>query len=257
MRSYPILKTEFEIDVMQKAGEILAFIHAELAKMIEPGISTMALELRARKLMEEKKITPAFLGYSGFPAVACISVNEEIVHGIPSVASILKNGDVVSIDLGVVKDGFFSDAARTYIVGNDSVSTKQGQKLVEETYKALLAGIDAFQEGNTLLDISTAIYNVAQSSKLGVVYQYCGHGIGRLLHEDPPIYNYPAQHISNFSLKEGMVFAIEPMFTLGSGDTELCEDGWTVITRDRSCAAHWEHTVALTKKGPVVLTLCE
>lgn len=256
MRCYPLLKTAFEIDTMQKVGEMLALIHVELSKMIEPGISTMALELRARKLMEQKKITPAFLGYSGFPAVACISINEEIVHGIPSETTILKDGDVVSIDLGIVKNGFFSDAAKTYLVGGDSCASKRCQTLVKKTYEALLAGIDAFQEGSTLLDISTAIYNVAQSSNLGVVYQYCGHGIGRFLHEDPPIYNYPAQHIPNFSLREGMVFAIEPMFTLGSGDTEVCEDGWTVVTKDRSYAAHWEHTVALTKKGPVVLTDC-
>lgn len=247
-----ILKTAKEIESMREAGAIVCSILDSLESMVEEGISTMDLEMRARALCKEYKVQPAFLGYYGYPAVLCTSVNEEVVHGIPSPKKILHNGDIVSIDMGVILNGYFGDSARTCVVGTVN---SEIQHLIDKTRHALDVGINKMVSQGSLSELSSSIYNVAYESGLGVVRDYSGHGIGRNLHEPPSVYNYVPHGYKDIKLEIGMVLAIEPMFTLGSHEVNVLNDKWTVVTRDNSYSAHFEHTVAITEEGPKVLTI--
>jgi len=244
------LKTEREIESMRRAGRVVARILDETAELVAPGITTWELDRFAESKCKEYGVTPAFKGYHGFPASFCISVNEEVVHGIPSKKRILKEGDIVGVDFGVVADGWYGDSARTYPVGKVAASALQ---LVEVTKRSLERGIQQCREGNHVSDIGHAIQNYVESFGFSVVRDFVGHGIGRALHEDPQVPNYgsPGRGIS---LKKGMVLAIEPMINLGKPEVKVLGDGWTAVTVDRSLSAHFEHTVAITDQGPEILT---
>ncbi len=243
------LKSPREIEQMRQAGRVVAGLLKQLAAMVRPGLKTKALDDEARTYLERSAAEPAFLGYRGFPASVCVSVNEEVVHGIPG-ARTIGEGDVVSIDAGAVVDGWYADAAITMIVGRGSPHAK---RLVETTREALDAGIAQAAAGRRLSDISHAVQELVEREGFGVVREFVGHGIGRALHEDPPIPNFGPPQMGP-RLEEGMVLAIEPMVTMGGHDVEVLGDGWTAVTKDRSLAAHFEHTVAITDHGTEVLT---
>lgn len=243
------IKSEKELAYMREAGSIIADVMEIVTSKVEPGISTKELDNIALKEIYCLGAKPAFLGYLGFPACFCISVNDEIVHGIPSDRMLLQ-GDIVSIDGGVIVNGYYSDHAITIPVGKIS---KELDNLISDTKTALYRGIKASCNNNRVGDIGNAIESYITPKKYGLVREYVGHGIGRNLHEGPQIPNYGIKN-SGIQLNVGMVIAIEPMINLGSGETILCDDGWTVRTRDGSESAHFEHTVAITEEGPVILT---
>ena len=247
------LKSPREIEIMRRANLIVAEVLQEVKKLIAPGITTLELDALAEELTYKKKAKPAFKGYvmAGrlYPRSLCTSVNEEIVHGIPS-QRVLKEGDIVGIDFGVIYDGFYGDSAMTVGVGEVSESARF---LMEVTEKALYRGIDELQEGKRLGDLSSAIQKMVEASGFSVVREFVGHGIGKMLHEDPPIPNY-GESARGPRLMEGMVLAIEPMVITGSHEVRMKEDGWTAVARDGSLAAHFEHTVAITKDGPDILS---
>jgi methionyl aminopeptidase len=226
---------------MNKANRVVHSVLDLLENEIKEGISTAKLDKMAEECARDLDTEPAFKGYRGFPNALCISINEEIVHGIPSKRTI-KTGDVISVDFGVKYKGFYGDAARTIVVGE---ANKKIKGLIEKTREALFVGIEVVKIGNRLYDISLAIKNVAEKNKYGIVRQLSGHGIGSTLHEFPPVFNYIDKNVPNIRLQEGVVFALEPMFCLGSGEIELSKDGWTVITADHSISAHWELSVAI------------
>ncbi len=243
------LKTPQEITQMRDAGRIVAELLAHLAAAIEPGMTTKALDEKALAFIRQKGAEPAFLGYRGFPATICVSINEEIVHGIPGDRKV-REGDVVSIDAGAILHGLYADAATTVTVG---AVPRTAQRLIDATRQALECGIAQAVVGNRLSDISHAVQCRLEQDGFGVVREFVGHGIGRALHEEPPIPNFGPPH-TGLRLKAGMVLAIEPMATLGGHELEILQDGWTAVTRDRSLAAHFEHTVAIMNEGPAVLT---
>lgn len=245
------LKSERELDLMRKAGSVVAQILDELTKMAKPGMSTGELDHYAESRCKEFKVKPAFKGYHGFPATVCISINDEVVHGIPSPKRILKEGDIVGLDFGVSYDGWFGDSARTVAVGAIIPETK---KLLDVTEESLRRGIQECREGNRVFDIGHAIQKYVEPYGYGVVREFVGHGIGRALHEDPQVPNYGPQG-KGLLLKVGMVLAIEPMINAGGPEVKVLKDGWTAVTVDRSLSAHFEHTVAITPKGPEILTL--
>lgn len=245
-----VLKSKKEIDIMHDANAIVHDALDFIEQEIKPGVSTAEMdEMAADALSRYEKSTSAFKDYMGYPAVLCVSVNDEVVHGVPG-ERIIQDGDIVSVDFGAIYNGFFGDAARTFVVGETSNENKQ---LVDRTKDALMAAINEMVDGNTLHDISKAIWNVSHEYKYGNVKKFCGHGIGRELHEDPKVLNYVDKNQSDIRLRNGMVFALEPMFTLGSEDVVVSKDGWTVITMDHSISAHWELSVAITNDGPIVL----
>ena len=243
------LKTANEIELMRQAGRIVAGLLTTLAGLVQPGMKTKTLDEAARTYLRKLGAAPAFLGYRGFPAAICVSVNEEVVHGIPGERRI-REGDVVSLDAGAVVSGFYADAAITVTVG---AVIPLVRRLVETTQQALVMGIRQAAVGNRLSDISHAVQGVVEEAGLGIVRDFVGHGIGRAMHEEPPIPNFGAPHMGP-RLKAGMVLAIEPMVTGGNPDVEILEDGWTAVTKDRSLAAHFEHTVAITDEGTEILT---
>ena len=243
------LKTHSELDAMRRAGRIVAGLLNHLVDFLRPGLKTKALDEAAMAYLAREKAKPAFLGYRGFPACICVSVNEEVVHGIPGERR-LRSGDLVSLDAGAVLDDLYADAATTAGVG---AVAPRARRLAEATRRALEAGIAQAVIGNRLSDISHAVQRVAEGDGFGVVREFVGHGIGRALHEDPPVPNFGPPHTGP-RLQDGMVLAIEPMVTLGRPDVRVLEDGWTAVTVDRSLAAHFEHTVAITERGPEVLT---
>jgi len=247
--SIPI-KSSIDVKEMREAGRILAGILKELEKIIAVGVSAKDVEQEAETLMRKHGVRSAFKGYRGYPASICVSVNEEVIHGIPREDKTFKEGDAVSIDMGIVRGGYFVDAARTCRVGNVARTTDH---LVETARKALDRGIERFQVGNHLGDISSAIEQTVVKEGFSVVREFVGHGIGRSLHEEPAIPNYGNAH-EGIRLEEGMVFAIEPMVNEGRGTVTILDDGWTAVTADRRPSAHFEHTVALTSGGPVILT---
>jgi len=218
--------------------------------MIAPGISTFELDRLAEARCKELGVIPAFKGYRGFPACVCISINEEVVHGIPSKKRIMQSGDVVGLDFGVSADGWFGDSARTIPVGKIS---PQARQLLDVTAEGLKKGIEQARPGNHLLDIGYAIQNYVEGFGYSVVREFVGHGIGRALHEDPQVPNYGAKG-KGMLLKEGMVLAIEPMVNAGGHEVKVLADGWTAVTEDRSLSAHFEHTIAITAQGAEVLT---
>ena len=242
-------KSREEIKLMKEAGNIVALVHQEMKKIIEPGLSTKDLDEAAMKIIKEHKAIPTFLGYNGFPASICASINGEVVHGIPSEKTILKEGDIISIDVGATYRGLVGDGAWTYPVGNISDECKM---LLETTEKALFAGIEKMRDGALLDDVSGAVEDVAKSKNLGIVRQYGGHGVGHSMHEEPFVFNYRVGN--NFVLKHGMTIAIEPMLNLGGDDVHTLEDDWTVVTNDGRPSAHFEHTVHVTDGGPEILT---
>ena len=245
------IKTAAEIEKMRASGRILRQVHDAIAPVVRPGATTMDLESAAMAKIEAFGVKAAFKGYHGYPAALCTSINEEVVHGMPSTKRVLGEGDIVSIDCGVILDGYYSDAAVTYAVGTVSAET---ERLLRTTEASLDAAINAARVGGRLGDISFAVQRVCEAEGFGVVRDFVGHGIGRAMHEDPPVPNFgPAG--KGPRLKAGMVLAIEPMINAGGPDVRVLKDGWTAVTVDGSKSAHFEHTVAITKDGPQVLTL--
>jgi methionyl aminopeptidase len=245
-----LIKTEAEIGKMRRSGQALHQVHEAVRPLIVAGASTMDLEKAAAAKMDALHAVSAFKGYHGYPAVLCTSVNSEVVHGIPSAKRILADGDIISIDCGVIVDGFYSDAAVTYAVGTPSPAVK---KLLDVTQASLEAAIQQAQVGGRLFDISSVVQEMCEAQGFGVVKEFVGHGIGRSMHEDPQVPNFGTRG-KGPRLKAGMVLAIEPMINAGGAGVKVLPDGWTTITLDGSVSAHFEHTVAITKDGPKVLT---
>lgn len=245
------IKSFREIELMRKSGRLLAQVHEELAKVIRPGISTKEIDAVCEELIRGCGGTPNFLHYQGYPASVCVSVNEEVVHGIPRADRILKEGDIVSLDTGLIYQGYHSDAARTYAVGKIS---PEAEKLIEVTRGCFFRGITYARAGKHLHDISNAIAVCAIAHDYGIVHDLVGHGIGKSMHESPMIPNFP-QRRRGVRLRAGMTLAIEPMINIGTGDVEWLDDGWTVVTADRSLSAHYENTVLITDGEPEILTL--
>ena len=243
------LKTIREIELMRRAGRVVAGLLNHLAAMVRPGMKTHVLDEESLAYLHREGAKPAFLGYRGYPASICVSVNEEVVHGIPGERKIAE-GDLVSIDAGAVVEGFYADAATTMIVGAGSTLAR---RLVETTRQALEDGIARAVVGNRVSDISHAVQQRVEREGFGVVREFVGHGIGQALHEDPPIPNFGPPNVGP-RLKAGMVLAIEPMVTAGGHEVEVLNDGWTAVTKDHSLAAHFEHTVAVTPHGAEILT---
>lgn len=235
---------------MRRSGQALRRVHEAVRPLVVAGASTMDLENAAAAKMEELKAISAFKGYRGFPAVLCTSINSEVVHGIPSPKRVLADGDVVSVDCGVIVDGFYSDAAVTYAVGTPSATTR---KLLDVTQASLEKAILQAQVGGRLGDISSVVQEMCEAEGFGVVREFVGHGIGKSMHEDPQVPNFGARG-KGPRLKAGMVLAIEPMINAGGPEVKVLPDGWTTVTLDGSYSAHFEHTVAITKDGPQVLT---
>lgn len=245
------IKSAKEIELMREAGRLLEITHNELAKAIKPGISTWEIDKLGEKIIRSFGCVPNFLNYNGFPASICVSVNDEVVHGIPSRHRILQEGDIVSLDAGLIYKGFHSDAARTHAVGKVS---PEAQKLMDVTKQSFFEGIKYAKAGCHLHEISAAIGNYARSHGYGVVEDLVGHGIGKALHEDPQIPNFP-QKRRGIRLMPGMTLAIEPMINIGRPDVEWLDDDWTVVTEDGSLSAHYENTVLITEGEPELLTL--
>jgi methionyl aminopeptidase len=244
------LKNEKEIAGIRASGRLLAWTLQELAKLVAEGITTRELDAFARSWIESHGGKPAFLGYNKYPASLCVSINNEVIHGIPGPRK-LRTGDIVSLDLGVNLNGYFSDSALSVAVGQ---TTRRREKLIQVTKECLERGVSQALAGNRISDIGGAVSDHATRNGFGVVREYCGHGVGFANHEDPQIPNYVSAG-PNPRLKEGMVLAIEPMVNAGTGDIELLDDGWTVVTEDGEDSAHFEHTVVVLRDGMEILTL--
>ena len=242
-------KSREEIKLMKQAGHIVALVHQEMKNVIKPGITTLELDKIAHEVIKDNKAFPTFLGYNGFPATICASVNEQVVHGFPSADVVLKEGDIISVDVGATYRGLVGDSAWTYAVGEIKPDI---QKLLTATEKALYAGLSKVKNNALLEDASGAIEDVALENGLGIVRQYGGHGVGRQMHEEPFIYNYRTGN--KLVLKSGMAVAIEPMLNLGCDDVYVLDDGWTVVTRDHKPSAHFEHTIIVTDDGMEITT---
>ena len=247
------IKAPHEIEKMRESCKRLAVVHDEIGKLIRPGVSTWELDRQAFALIKELGGTPNFLHYNGYPATICASVNEVVVHGIPSKDIVLKEGDIIGLDLGMIYEGYHSDAARTHLVGNCS---EEDRKLVEVTKQSFFEGVKFAREGCHLYDISAAIQKYAESFGYGVVRDMVGHGIGTRLHEDPEVPNFkPFGRGKGLMLRAGMTLAIEPMISAGTWRIEVLEDGWTTVTADGKKNAHYENTVLITEGDPEILTL--
>ncbi len=244
------LKSPSDLEKMRRAGRIAGEALQEVGRLVRPGVTTKDLDQAAERLIRKAGALPTFLGYRGYAASICASVNEEVVHGIPSAKRVLKDGDIISIDLGATFDGFVGDTAATFAVGKIS---DEDQRLMSVTRDALAKGIEQMRPGKRLGDVSNAIQRCAEAAGFGVVRDYVGHGIGRQMHEEPGVPNYGAAG-SGMRLEEGLVLALEPMITAGHYEVRVLPDGWTVVTRDGRRAAHDEHTVAITGRGPEILT---
>ena len=242
-------KSRDEIKRMRHAGDIVALVHQKMREVIEPGISTKELDNIAFKIIKENRAIPTFLGYHGFPGSICASINEEVVHGIPHEDRIVKEGDIISIDVGATYGGMVGDGAWTYPVGKIDA---EKQRLLAATEEALMNAIPQMRDGNVLDDVSGAIEMVANREKLGIVRQYGGHGVGHNMHEDPFLFNYRVG--DKTPLKHGMVIAIEPMLNLGCDEVVVADDEWTVSTADKQPSAHFEHSVLVTEDEPLILT---
>ena len=243
------IKTPRELERMKQAGKVVAHTLKALQAAVEPGITTADLDFVARSEIARHRAIPSFVGYRGFPAAVCVSINNEIVHGIPG-ERVINEGDLVSVDVGAIVDGFHGDAAVT--VGAGEIS-EEAQRLIDATRDSLDCGIEAAVIGARIGDISFAVQNHAESLGFSVVREYVGHGIGRRMHEEPSVPNY-GKPGRGLQLREGMALAIEPMLNIGDWTTSLMNDGWTVVTRDGSLSAHFEHSIAITTEGPIVMT---
>ncbi len=236
---------------MRRAGRVVAEMHEECRRVVKPGVTTAEIDLVAREVLERRGARSNFLNYNGFPAVICTSPNDVVVHGIPSPKVVLAEGDIVGLDCGAIVEGWHADAAVTVGVGTINA---ESQRLIDVTESALMAAIAAISDGNRLGDIGAEVQRVAESAGFAVVRGYTGHGIGTAMHEEPSVPNHgPAGR--GLRLKQGMVLAIEPMVNLGTDKTKVLDDEWTVVTADGRRSAHFEHTIALTGHGPVILTL--
>ena len=244
------IKSEEEIKILAEANRIVAAILQSLKSIVRPGVSTKELEHLADELIKKSGAIPAFKGYKGYPASICTSVNEEVVHGIPSSKRILKDGDIVGVDLGVKFKDYYGDATITYPVGKIN---SDAQRLLEVTEKALYEGIEKCRKDNYLFDISSAIQSFVEENGYNVVRDFVGHGIGRELHEEPQVPNFGKPH-TGAVLREGMVLSIEPMVNQGTWEVKVLDDGWTAVTLDGSLSCHFEHTIAIMKNGPVILS---
>ncbi len=247
------VKSKHELDLMRASGKVTAAVLKLMTELVKPGVSTYDLDKAAEETIRSFGATPCFLGYAGYPGSICASINEEVVHGIPKKDRILKSGDIISIDTGARLDGFCSDAAITLGVGKVS---DEAQRLMDVTKKSLHKAIGLVKPGARLGDIGHAVETFAELHNMGVVRDYCGHGIGRNMHEEPSIPNFGKPGTGPL-LEEGMVLAIEPMITAGTYRVRQLSDGWTVVTRDGSLAAHFEHTVAVTAHGSEIFTAFE
>lgn len=245
-----ILKSPRELEKMRAANKIVAETHAYLAEHLEAGISTVEIDRLGEEFIKKAGGIPSFKGYHGYPAALCISINEEVVHGIPSKKRIIEEGDLVSIDIGVYYDGFHGDAARSYGIGRIS---EEAERLIKVTEESFFAGIKKALLGNRLTDISHAIQKHAESNGFSVVRDYVGHGIGQKMHEDPQVPNFGKPNRGPL-LKAGMTLAIEPMINLGTYRVKTLDDGWTVVTADGMLSAHYENTIAITEEGPEILS---
>jgi methionyl aminopeptidase len=246
-----VCKSSSEIEKMRRSGRMVREVLDSVREAVAPGVTTMDLERVAERKIKELGAKPAFKGYYDYPCVLCTSINDEIVHGIPSERRVLKTGDIVSIDTGVVLDGFYGDSAITVPVGGEL--DPELQKLLDVTRESLYRGIEAARIGNTIGDVGAAVQKLVEANGFSVVREFVGHGIGTKLHEDPQVPNYGAPG-SGPRLRDGMVLAIEPMVNVGEPETRLLNDKWTAVTKDGSWSAHFEHCVAVTKNGPVILT---
>lgn len=245
-------KSPADLDKMRRAGRIVAETIAIVRDALRPGMSTHDLDDIAEREIRARGATPSFKGYRGFPATLCTSLNDEIVHGIPG-DRVIRAGDLVKVDCGAIVEGFHGDAAVSIPVGEPD---PQVAKLIETTERSLWAGIQEARRGNRIGDIGAAVQTLAEGAGFSVVREYSGHGIGRALHEEPPVFNH-GRPGKGLSLEEGLVIAIEPMVNVGGSETRVLADGWTVVTADGSLSAHFEHTVAITPDGPEVLTALE
>jgi methionyl aminopeptidase len=244
-------KSRHEISLMKIAGSIVAEVLETMKELVKPGVSTLELDEKAEKLIRDNNAVPAFKGYHGFPGTICASVNEQVVHGIPNVDAVLKEGDIISVDVGAVYKGLVGDAAITLPVGQITDELKNLLKVTEE---ALHLGIAHVVAGNKLYDtVSAVIEDKAKEHGFGIVRNYGGHGVGRNMHEEPFVYNF-RPGAPGPELKSGMAICIEPMFNLGTGDVHTEQDGWTVVTNDGKHSAHFEHAVLVTDDGPLILT---
>ena len=247
------IKSEREIELMAEAGKILERVHNELEKALRPGMSTKDIDTLGEEIIRSYGCIPSFLNYNGYPASICVSVNQEVVHGIPDKHRIIQEGDIVSLDAGVIYKGYHSDAARTHAVGEVS---EEAKKLIQVTKESFFEGIKFAKEGNHLYDISRAIGDYAESFGYGVVRELCGHGIGTSLHESPEIPNFQMRRRGP-KLKAGMTLAIEPMVNLGTERIRWMSDNWTVVTADRKESAHYENTILITKDEPKILSIAD
>lgn len=245
------IKSAREIELMREAGKRLAHVHQELGNAIRPGMSTLEVDALGEKLIRDCGCIPNFLHYNGYPASICVSVNDEVVHGIPKKDRYLKEGDIVSLDAGLIYKGYHSDAARTHAVGKVS---EEAMKLMEVTKQSFFEGIKMAKEGNHLFDISAAIDSYVSGFGYGIVRDLVGHGIGTALHENPQIPNF-SQKRKGVRLQAGMTLAIEPMVNAGTWQVNFLRDGWTVVTKDGSLSAHYENTILVTDGEPEILTL--
>lgn len=247
------IKSQREIELMREAGRILALTHEELKQAVRPGISTYELDQIGEKFIRAQGCIPSFLNYNGYPASVCISVNDEVVHGIPSKERILQEGDIVSLDCGVIYKGYHSDSARTYGVGKIS---PEAEKLIEVTKQSFFEGFQAAKAGNHISDISLAVYNYVTARGFSSVQDLVGHGVGARLHEDPEVPNFPTGR-KGPKLRPGMTIAVEPMINIGGYEVEWLDDDWTVVTRDGSLSAHYENTILITEGEPEILSRAE
>jgi methionyl aminopeptidase len=248
-----VLKTAREIALMREAGRIVAEVFEALESQLRPGVTTGELDRLAEKLITGRGAVPSFKGYHGFPASICASVNEEVVHGIPRSDRRLREGDIISIDVGAIHEGYHGDSARTFAVGEIS---DEARRLLEATEGGLYAGIAQAQAGKRFGDISAAIQKYVEGRGFSLVREYTGHGIGKQMHEPPQILHYVnlQDRVRNRRLRPGMTFALEPMVNVGTWKTKQLSDGWTVVTQDHELSAHFEHTLAVTESGPEILT---
>ncbi len=246
----PILKNAYEIELLRKANAIVMEVLLALKEKVKPGKNTLEFEEIAIKMCEKKKVRPAFKGYRGYPYALCVSVNNEIVHGMPSAEKVLKEGDIVSFDFGVIYEGYVGDAALTVPVGKIS---EEAERLLKVTEEALYKGISKARYGNRIGDISWAIQSYVESEGFSVIRDFVGHGVGRSLHEPPEIPNF-GKPGRGPKIQIGMTLAIEPMVSAGDYRVKILEDGWTAVTQDGSLAAHFEHSIVVTPKGPEILS---
>ncbi|MDW8182749.1 MAG: type I methionyl aminopeptidase [Caldimicrobium sp.] len=250
LKGHPLIKNNKEIEILRRANAILMEILLTIKEAVKPGVSTFEFEEMTNELCERKKVIPAFKGYRGYPYALCVSVNEEVVHGMPRKEKILKEGDIVSFDFGIVYEGYFGDAALSVGVGSIS---PLAERLLKTTEEALYLAIEKARIGNKIGDVSHAVQKRVEKEGFNVIRDFVGHGIGKALHEPPEIPNY-GKPGRGPKIEAGMVLAIEPMVSAGSHEVKILEDGWTAVTKDGSLAAHFEHSVAVTPTGPIILS---